>query len=177
MEQPGFSAGQSAHTLWIGDSRALPHVLQQGSEYWSPRSLLPVSFLHSFIFPTSRCAGDWDEASDMAAQDLEHVYDVMSKRTAGHSIPWWSAPKNAWRTMLVGSPENRCKPLHDRLQLILSVVPFFCNRAPLLWCLSESARVDKNNCKTGCSRWRLVQLLDYIGSVWASSLWNKQPHF
>ena len=79
----------------------------------------------------------------MAAQDLEHVYDVMSKRTAGHSVPLWSAPQIAWRTMLVGSPENRCKPLHDRLKLILSVVRF-CNSAPLLWHLSASARVVKN---------------------------------
>ena len=154
----------------------MPHVLQLGSELLEPPNFATDQLLHSFNTPTSSVVGDWDEASDMGAQDLEQVYDVMSKRTAGHSVPWWPAPKIAWRTMLVGSPENRCKPLHDRLQLILSVVRF-CNSAPLLWCLSESARVDKNNCKTGCSRWRLVQLLDYIGSVWASSLWNKQPHF
>jgi hypothetical protein len=140
MEQPGFSGGQSAHTLWIGDSWVLPHVLQLGSELLEPPNFAIYHLLHSFITPTSSLVGDWDEASDLAAQDFEQVYDVMSKRTAGHSVPWWPAPKIAWRTMLVGSPENRCKPLHDRLQLILSVA-CFCNSAPLLWRLFKKCQI------------------------------------
>ena len=58
LEQPGFSGGQSAHTLWTGDSWVLPHALQLGSELLEPPNFATGQLLHSFNTPTSSSAGD-----------------------------------------------------------------------------------------------------------------------
>ena len=119
--------------------------------------------------------GRLDEACDMALQDLEGVYLVIANRSSGHCDPWWSAAQAAWKLLLVGGVDSRCLQVQQRLGWILSLV-CFCNSALLLWCTSASARVEKHNCKLGCARWWLVQLLDYVGSYWAGALLAKHPH-
>ena len=114
----------------------------------------------------SCAAGDVDERRLCAA---------LSRRRLGFAVPPWSVPRAGWRLLLAGPVAYQSAPLHDELARHCSLVRC-CDCVPAQWATSWTAFADKQNGKSGCGRWRLLQLLDPVGSAWNAALWAGYPH-
>ena len=69
--------------------------------------------------PIPDARDNWDEAFDCATRDVEDLYDALARRGRGHAVPWWSAPRVAWKLLLIGDDDVRCPAVRERLHLVL----------------------------------------------------------
>ena len=61
-------------------------------------------------------------ARDLGTEDAEAVYGQMEQSGRGHVVPPWSAPRVAWRGMLIGDVKTRSGVLRDGLMQLCSMI-------------------------------------------------------
>ena len=97
-----------------------------------PPSQFHAEVLATLHAPRPVAADVFDQARDLGTEDAELVYAQMEKLGRIHSVPPWSAPRVAWRDMLIGDVKTRSGVLRDGLMQLCSMIRGR-DYAPLAW--------------------------------------------
>ena len=129
------------------------------------------------------------EAISRAKLDVHMVRAAIRKHPMRKSVPSWGVPAEVWRQLL--HPADRavrlrngvghrpaCPPttqLERRfLQGFTSIRRF--ERAPEIWQLSQTHKINKGNGKEGCKALRTINSLDCIGKCFYKYIWRRGTH-
>jgi hypothetical protein len=118
---------------------------------------------------------DDDLAHDFGTQASTDLLHQLFRKRRGHAVPPWSAPRVSWQCLLKERSETSNAQIREciRRQCVLIRM---CDRTPLGWIMSLSIPIDKMNAKSGCNRFRLLQIIDCMSTSWSASFWNRTPN-
>ena len=172
LVQEGSAGGQSAHVLWTGPLPAVPTMWDFGEELLAASCPALLEEEKQPILPAAPCTLDDELAEEMGTVDSVELRDQLFRKRRGHAVPPWSAPRVAWKCLLKEGSETADRDVQEciRKQCVLIRMR---DRTPLGWILSMSIPVDKMNAKSGCGRFRLLQVLDCMSTSWSACFWNR----
>ena len=121
-------------------------ILLLEQQLLEPPSQHHAEALARLALPPPPATTDFALACDLGTQDAERMFDRMTKVGHGHAVPPWSAPRTAWKDMLVGPPATQSAILRRALVDLCGLIRWR-DRTPLAWSLSWTAALDKRNGK------------------------------
>ena len=152
---------QAARMFWDLKGDALVSMNQEDYEaYWASR---PAAGMATQDRALARELGD---------QDFLRLMDVLMAKARGHCVPPWSVPRAVWRSLLSACGNKEAsKPVEEAVRSLCGLCRT-AERAPLQWCTSWVAAIDKKNGKPGCNGWRRVEVFDPLSQCWSAQLWK-----
>ena len=88
-------------TLWRGPEQTLPSVWALGAALLQPLDGDQYQAEERTRPAAGRAERDSAYAEELALRDFVDTIDRAHVRTKGHSVPPWSAPRCAWRAILI----------------------------------------------------------------------------
>ena len=172
LSSAGPAGGQEMLQTWLGPLDNLCSFWALGQEALAP---LTARMAHEEARTRpARAPASPEEEDTRGLQDFVELLNQVHDQKRGHAVPRWSAPRAAWKVCLIPT-EDLPGTVRVR-RALLQHCRLIRHTQAMSLPLSTSwiCPVDKRNGRSGCARFRRIEVSDPIGAAHAMGLWRRR---